>query len=68
MVATPITGTSKRMSCLGLATLTICAGAAEAGTSDDFVGPFHRSHRHHRLVLGGDGLADIEPAMASGIQ
>ncbi len=30
------------------------------GTANDFIGPFHRLHRHHGLVLDRDGLADVE--------
>ena len=61
IVASPTTGTSNRMSCFGLATLMIDAGAGQVtGAGDGLVGAFHRLDRDHRLVLHGDRLADVE--------
>ena len=56
IVATPTTGTSKRMSWFGFATLTMRhAGAGQlAGARDHFVGAFHRLDRDDGLVLDGD--------------
>ena len=62
MVATPITGTSKRMSWFGLATFTTrdaCAGDPP-GSLDHLVGPLHRLHRHDGPVLHDDRLTHIE--------
>ena len=62
IVAMPTTGTSKRMSWFGLATLTMrTPGPARcAGARDDLVGAFHRLDGDDRLVLDGDRLADVE--------
>ena len=62
IVASPTTGTSKRMSWFGLATLMMRDAVAGevAGARDGFVGAFHGLDRDHRLMLHGDGLADIE--------
>jgi len=61
----PIVGTSNRMSCCGLATLTTVkpAGAAERpGAADALVGPLDRLDRQHRLVFDGHALPNVEPA------
>ena len=62
MVAIPTTGTSNRMSCFGLATLTMRTPATREMTrpADHLVGPFHRLDGDDRLVLHGDRLADVE--------
>ncbi len=51
------------MSWFGFATLMIAhAGTGKvAGTGDHFIGAFHRLDGHHRLVLDGNRLADVEP-------
>ena len=62
IVGRPTTGTSKRMSWFGLATLTIAdAGPGEpAGPRDHLVGALHRLDRHHGAVLDGNRLPDVE--------
>ena len=59
IVATPTTGTSNRMSCAGLATLTTrVPGAGErARARDRRVGAFHRLDRDDRAVLHDDRSA-----------
>ena len=59
---TPTTGTSKRMSCGGLATLTtrVPGAGQRAGARDRRVGAFHRLDRHHGAILDDDRLADVE--------
>ena len=60
--ATPTTGTSKRMSWFGLATLTIArAGARQPpGPRDHLVGALHGLDGDDGGALHDDGLADVE--------
>ncbi len=63
IVGSPTTGTSKRMSCFGFATLTTDRPGARQTPRprDHFVGAFHRLDRHHRAILHDDRLTDVEP-------
>ena len=58
-----MTGTSKRMSCFGFATLTMrdARPGQMPGAPNHLVGAFHRLDGHHRQVLDRDRLADVEP-------
>ena len=58
-------GTSNRMSCCGLATLTTVnppAWQSVPGAADALVGPFDGLDGQHGLVLDGHALADVQPA------
>ncbi len=62
IVATPTTGTSNRMSCFGLATLTMrTPGPARCpARRNDLVGAFHRLDGDDRLMLHRDRLPDVQ--------
>jgi hypothetical protein len=70
MVARPTTGTSKRMSWPGLATLTTAVPGPASCPARAIVSsvPFHRLDRHHRLVLHAMVWPMSSPAMASAIR
>ncbi len=63
IVLRPIVGTSNRMSCLGLATLTTVnppEGQSLSGSLDRFVCSFDRFKSEDGPLADGDTLADIE--------
>jgi hypothetical protein len=58
----PTTGTSKRMSWRGFATLTTTRPARRCRPrADDLVGPLHGLEGHRRPVLHGHRLAEVHP-------
>ena len=69
MVVQPTVGTSKRMSCWGLATLTTTKAAATAplaGAEDGAIGPLDGLDGEHGALSHGHALADVEPAHFAG--
>ena len=70
MVGTPTTGTSKRMSCFGLATLTTTAPAPASWPARAMVGvgALHRLDGDDGAILHDDGLADVEAGDRVGLR